>query len=192
MNINAARSVVADVITRTGDAPGPERVQAWWEVLVEQDGEVGLLGLHFSAVDPARHRRVPAQVGRVDVQDACVEERHTHISVRTPANTHTQINIQNQITSDSNVTDATLTDQTAMRRLARKEQHKDCEWKSVSVMSSAEPLCTSSASLMKHRTDIQQHLCVSLLLAWSTTQVHKRTDYCPLTQGLACLISAPV
>ena len=50
--------------------PGSEHVQAGWEVLVKQNGEVGSLGLHFPLVNPAAHGRAPPQVCRVDVQDS--------------------------------------------------------------------------------------------------------------------------
>jgi len=40
-------------------------------VLVKQDGQVRLFRLHFTRVDSTGCLRVPAQIGRVDVQDAC-------------------------------------------------------------------------------------------------------------------------
>jgi len=40
-------------------------------ILVKQDSEVRLFGLDFTRVDPTSCLRVPAKIGRVDVQDAC-------------------------------------------------------------------------------------------------------------------------
>lgn len=58
----------------SGAAPWPESIEAWWEVLVKQNGQIGLLRLDFSLVNPAWHRWIPAQVSRVDVQNACMEK----------------------------------------------------------------------------------------------------------------------
>lgn len=38
--------------------------------MTSQDGEAGLLGLALPGLDPAGHVRVPAEVARVDVEDA--------------------------------------------------------------------------------------------------------------------------
>lgn len=49
--------------------PRSEGVQANWQVLVKQNGQVGSFGLDLSSVNPAAHWGIPAQIRWVDVQD---------------------------------------------------------------------------------------------------------------------------
>lgn len=60
--------------SRGAALPWSEGVQARGEVLVEQYGQVGFLWLDLPPVDPAGHRRVPAEVSWVYVQDAWKEK----------------------------------------------------------------------------------------------------------------------